>query len=145
MTLVMHLLILFALLITPLISAHADENHPGLVAELVIRSGSDWTGSPLPNYVSNTPEVAVMRFTIPPQTALPIHKHPAINVAYVINGELTVIQEGGIQRTFKKGEVVIEMVEKWHHGINKGSVPVELVVFYATTKDLPLAIGKPAP
>jgi hypothetical protein len=37
------------------------------------------------------------------------------------------------------------MVEKWHYGINKGSVPVELVVFYATTKDQPLAIRKPAP
>ncbi len=52
------------------------------------------------------------------------------------------VQEGGIQRTFNKGEVVIEMVEWWHHGINQGSEPVELVVFYATTKDLPLAIKK---
>lgn len=145
MRLVKFSLSLFALVIALLTPVRADENHPGVVTELVVRSGNDWTGSPLPPYLSSAPEVAVMRFTIPPQTALPIHKHPAINAAYVIDGELTVIQEGGVQRIFKKGEVVIEMVEKWHHGINQGSVPVELVVFYATTKDLPLAIKKPKP
>lgn len=135
-------LIVFALTLN---LAHADEDHPGIVTNLVIRSGNDWTGSTLPPYLVSAPEVAVMRFTIPPQTALPIHKHPAINAAYVIEGELTVFQEGGIQRNFKKGEVVIEMVEKWHHGLNQGTVPVELVVFYATTKDLPLAIKKTKP
>ena len=145
MRLVKFSLALFALVFASLTPVHADENHPGMVTELVVRSGNDWTGSPLPPYLSSAPEVAVMRFTIPPQAALPIHKHPAINAAYVIDGELTVFQEGGIQRNFKKGEVVIEMVEKWHHGINQGSVPVELVVFYATTKDLPLAIKKPNP
>jgi quercetin dioxygenase-like cupin family protein len=145
MRLVKFSLTLFALVFASFTTAHADENHPGIVTELVVRSGNDWTGSPLPPYLLSAPEVAVMRFTIPPQTALPIHKHPAINAAYVIDGELTVFQEGGIQRNFKKGEVVIEMVEKWHHGINQGSVPVELVVFYATTKDLPLAIKKPNP
>ena len=136
---------LFAMLVVTLSYAHADGEHPGVVTDLVIRSGSDWTGSPLPSYLPSAPEVAVMKFTIPPQTALPVHKHPAINAAYVINGEITVVQEGGIRRTFKKGEVIVEMVEKWHYGINEGSVPVELVVFYATTKDLPLAIKKPTP
>lgn len=125
--------------------AYADEDHPGVKTELVIRSSNDWTGSPLPPYLTSAPEVAVMKFTIPPKASLPIHKHPAINAAYVVSGELTVMQEGGIRRNFKKGDVVIEMVEKWHHGINQGSVPVELVVFYATTKDLPLAIKKPNP
>lgn len=136
---------LLVLLLSTLSIAHADDDHPGLISNLVVRSGNDWTGSPLPPYLSSAPEVAVMRFTIPPKAALPVHKHPAINAAYVMDGELTVIQEGGIQRNFKKGDVVIEMVEKWHHGINQGSVPVELVVFYATTKDLPLATKKPNP
>ncbi len=137
-----HLFFLFAATIN---FAHADGDHPGVVTDLVIRSGSDWTGSPLPSYLTSAPEIAVMKFTIPPQTALPIHKHPAINAAYVVNGEITVVQEGGIQRTFKKGEAIIEMVEKWHYGINQGVEPVELVVFYATTKDLPLAIKKSTP
>jgi len=145
MRLVKFSLTLFAFVFASVIPAHADESHPGIVTELVVRSGDDWTGSPLPSYLTSAPEIAVMKFTIPPQTALPVHKHPAINAAYVVNGEITVVQEGGIQRTFKKGEAIIEMVEKWHYGINQGVEPVELVVFYATTKDLPLAIKKSTP
>ncbi len=107
MRLVKFSLPLFALVFASLTPVHADENHPGIVTDLVVRSGNDWTGSPLPPYLMSAPEVAVMRFTIPPNTALPIHKHPAINAAYVIDGELTVFQEGGMQRNFKKGDVVI--------------------------------------
>ena len=138
-------LALFFVIVVSSAPVQADNEHPGVVTELVIRSGSDWTGSPLPSYLTSAPEVAVVKFTIPPQTALPIHKHPAINAAYVVSGEITVVQEGGIQRTFKSGEVIIEMVEKWHYGTNQGTIPVELVVFYAATKDLPLAIKKPNP
>ncbi|WP_114637166.1 cupin domain-containing protein [Polynucleobacter necessarius] len=124
------------------ISSYADE-YSGITT-LIIRSGSNWTGSVLPSYLTSSPEIAVMRYVIPPQTALPVHKHPAINAAYVVDSEITVVQEGGIQRNFKKGDVIIELVDQWHYGMNQGSKPVELVVFYATTKDLPLAIRKSA-
>ena len=130
---------------TTLSVAHADEDHPGVVMDLIIRSGDDWTGAPLPAFPKSSPQVAVMRFTIPPKVSLPIHEHPSINAGYVMEGELTVVQEGGIERTYKKGEALIEMVNKWHHGYNPGNVPTELVVFYATSKDLPLAIRKPKP
>jgi quercetin dioxygenase-like cupin family protein len=141
----MRLLVFFFIVLAASLNlVHADE-HPGVSAELLIRSGDDWTGTALPPYLSDVPEVAVMKYTIPPETALPIHQHPSINVAYVVDGEITVVQEGGIQRHFKKGDVIVEMVGKWHHGINQGTKPVELIVFYATTKGLPLAIKKPNP
>lgn len=133
---------LCAILFSVLSIAHADGAHPGITTQLVIRSSDDWSGSKLPQYHSDAPEIALMRYTIPPQTALPIHQHPSINAAYVMDGEVTVVKEGGGERTFRKGDAIIEMVGKWHHGINRGSVPTELIVFYATAKDLPLAIKK---
>ena len=133
---------LCAILFLVLSIAHADGAHPGITAQLVIRSPDDWSGSKLPQYHSDAPEIALMRYTIPPETALPIHQHPSINAAYVMDGEVTVVKEGGGERTFRKGEAIIEMVGKWHHGINRGSAPTELIVFYATAKDLPLAIKK---
>ena len=139
---VAYFLVLF---VTTLNFAHADEDRPGVVMDLLIRSGDDWTGAPLPPYLQSAPQIAVMRFTIAPNVSLPIHKHPAINAGYILDGELTVVQEGGIQKTYKKGDALIEMVDKWHHGFNPGTVPTELVVFYATTKDMPLAIRKSAP
>ena len=122
--------------------AYADESHPGITTRLVIRSSNDWSGAQLPPYLSDMPEIALMRYTIPPQTALLIHQHPAINAAYVMDGEVTVFKEGGAQRTFQKGEAIIEMVGQWHHGVNQGTVPTELIVFYATAENLPLAIKK---
>ena len=135
-------LCLFAILFSVLNTACADESHPGIVTTLVIRSSDDWSGVQLPPYLKDIPEIALMRYTIPPQAALPIHQHPAINAAYVMDGEVTVFKEGGTQRTFRKGEAIIEMVGQWHHGMNQGPVPTELIVFYATAKDLPLAIKK---
>lgn len=135
-------LCLFAILFSVLNTACADESHPGIVTTLVIRSSDDWSGVQLPPYLKDIPEIALMRYTIPPQAALPIHQHPAINAAYVMDGEVTVFKEGGTQRTFRKGDAIIEMVGQWHHGVNQGSVPTELIVFYATAKDLPLAIKK---
>ena len=81
----------FSVLVASLNLVHADE-HPGVATELIIRSGNDWTGSPLPPYLSDAPEVAVMKYIIPPETALPIHQHPSINAAYVVDGEITVVQ-----------------------------------------------------
>ena len=122
--------------------ACADNAHPGVTTELVIRSPNDWSGDRLPPYLLDAPEIALMKYIIPPQTALPVHQHPSINAAYVMSGEVTVIKEGGGERTFRKGEAIIEMVGKWHHGINRGTTPTELIVFYASAKDLPLAIKK---
>ena len=133
---------LFVVLYSAFGIVYADGAHPGITTELVIRSPNDWSGSKLPPYLSDAPEIALMRYTIPPQTALPIHQHPSINAAYVMEGEVTVVKEGGAERTFRKGDAIIEMVGKWHHGINRGSLPTELIVFYATAKDLPLAIKK---
>lgn len=133
---------LFAILLSAFNFASADGAHPGVTTELVVRSPNDWAGNTLPPYLTNAPEIALMRYTIPPQTALPIHQHPSINAAYVMEGEVTVVKEGGGERTFKKGEAIIEMVGQWHHGINRGAIPTELIVFYATAKEMPLAIKK---
>ena len=131
-----------AILIAAFNIAYADEAHPGITTELVIRSPNDWSGAALPSYLSEVPEITLMRYTIPPQTALPIHQHPSINAAYVIDGEVTVVKKGGGERTFRKGEAIIEMVGQWHHGVNRGITPTELIVFYASAKNLPLAIKK---
>ena len=133
-------LLVFLLAVVQIVNA--DGPHPGVTTELVVRSADDWSGAKLPPYHLDPPEIALMRYTIPPQTALPVHQHPSINAAYVMEGEVTVVQEGGKERTFRKGQAIIEMVGKWHHGINRGTVPTELIVFYATAKDLPLAIKK---
>jgi len=39
-----------------------------------------------------------------------------------------------------RGEVIVEMVDQWHYGVNRGQNPLELIVFYAGTPNQALAI-----
>lgn len=142
----MRLFISLCIAFTLLGSVYAkDDQHGQVITKLVIQSGDNWAGEPLPPYLTSPPQISLMRYTIPPKTALPVHKHPAINAAYVMEGDLTVIKEGGSEKVFHKGDAIIEMVDRWHHGENRGDKPVELIVFYAGSKNLPLAIKKTAP
>ena len=76
------------LLLALINTASADNTHPGITTELVIRSPNDWSGDRLPPYLLDAPEIALMKYIIPPQTALPVHQHPSINAAYVMSGEV---------------------------------------------------------
>ncbi len=141
---VKYLKLIFALSFFVFHLAYAD-SHGDIATELVIRTPNDWSGTQLPPYLSSQPEVALMRYTIPPNAVLPIHMHPTINAAYVMSGEITVVKVGSVEKTFRKGDAIVETVNTWHYGTNQGSEPTELIVFYATTKDQPLAIKKTTP
>lgn len=110
------------------------------IAKIVVQSSDDWTGEALPSYLRTTPEITLMRHSILPNKTMSVHKHPSICAAYVLEGELTLIQEGGVEKTFHKGDGFVEMVGNWHLGENRGDLPVELIMFYASSKHLPLWI-----
>ncbi|MFM1877390.1 MAG: hypothetical protein RLZZ241_256 [Bacteroidota bacterium] len=101
---------------------------------------SSWNGDVLPAYPKGQPKVTVLKFVIPPKTRLPDHYHTVINSGYVIKGELTVVDVNNEVLYLKEGDVIVELVNKIHHGVNNGDVPVELVVFYAGTTDLPITV-----
>ena len=43
----------------------------------------------------------------------------------------------------REGESVVELVEEWHHGINDGREPAEVIVFYAGEVGTPLSVERP--
>lgn len=132
-------LLLFLLCLCSL-TAYAEESK--IQTQLLAETTKSWDGELLPKYPQGQPQVSIKRFIIPPKTALPMHKHPMINAAYVISGTLIVRTEDGQEQTIKKGDTLIELVNKWHYGRNDGPDPVELIVFYAGTEGEPLAIPK---
>ncbi len=117
----------------------------GITSELLAETGRMWDGSDLPAYPTGRPKISVVKFTIPPNSELPWHKHPSINAGYVVKGLLTVRMEDGKELKLKAGDAIIELVDKWHAGRNDGTEAVEIVVFYAGTPGVPLAIKKDAP
>ena len=46
--------------------------------ETLAKTSESWNGQPLPNYLTGTPEITILRITIPPGTQLPLHKHPVM-------------------------------------------------------------------
>lgn len=131
-------LALACLLITGTVNAR--EPQPAAVqAETLMRTGSSWDGVAYKSYPSGQPELTVLKITIAPHTSLPWHTHPMPNAAYVLSGEITVEKkENGQKKVLSAGQVLPEMVNELHRGTT-GDQPVELIVFYAGTKDMPLS------
>ena len=129
--------ILFLLLL-PLRLFAADKSAP--TKEKLVVSTEAWTGQKLPAYPSGQPEITVLKITIPPGQRLPMHKHPVINAAFVVRGELTVTTDKGKVLHVKAGHTMIEVVNEWHYGANHGAGLVELIVFYAGVKGTPITI-----
>jgi len=111
-----------------------------IMSEVLVQSGESWDGSPLPAYTQGQPEVSVVKITIPPGVALPMHKHPYMNAGVLLSGELTVRTENGQIRHLRAGEALIEVVNTWHYGANEGDVPAEILVVYAGEAGMPFTV-----
>ncbi|MDO5969837.1 cupin domain-containing protein [Flavivirga aquimarina] len=99
-----------------------------------------WNGDKLPNYPEGNPKITVLKITIPPKTKLHKHYHPVINSGILLKGELTVVDIDNNVLELKEGDVIVELVNKVHYGINKSNKPAEIIVFYSGTEDLPITV-----
>jgi len=112
---------------------------PKIQVEQLLKTGTSWDGTPYAPYPAGQPEITVLKITIPANTALKWHSHPMPNVAYVISGELLLeTRDGKHTTTLKAGQVLPEVVNTAHRGTSAGK-PVELIVFYAGNKGMPLS------
>lgn len=104
---------------------------PQTRVETIVQSSQSWNGSSLPMYPSGKPVVTILKITIPPGVSLPVHQHHVINAGVLLEGELTVHTEAGDTLHMKQGDPIVEVVNQWHHGVNEGTVPAVILVFYA--------------
>ena len=131
----------FGMCLALLLSSHAwaqDANN--VKVDVLAKASSSWDGEVLPDYGKGRPEVTILRITIPSKTKLPLHKHPVINAGVLLKGELTVVTEDKKTLHLRAGDPIVEVVNKWHYGINEGNEPAEIIVFYAGIKDSPITI-----
>ena len=53
-------------------------------------------------------------FEIAPGATLPVHRHPSMRYAYVLEGELLVTNvETGAATTYRAGDFIVEMLDIW--------------------------------
>ena len=134
--------LIYGIYLTLFISTTGLSQESGITSEVLTKTSLSWDGSELPKYKEGKPEVTILKFIIPPGEALPMHKHTVINAGILLKGELTVVSEDNKILHLKAGDTIVELVEKWHTGKNKGKVLAEIVVFYAGIKGEPITIKK---
>ena len=97
--------------------------------EVLLKTTSTWDNAEYKNLKIKNPEATVLKIIIGVNEELPMHKHDLVNIAYVKKGTLTVITDDNKKITLHEGEVLPELVGKYHYGKNTGKEPVELIVF----------------
>ena len=134
--LVKSIIVLFAMILCVANVSYSAEK------EVLLKTTSTWDNAEYQKLKIKTPEVTVLKIIINVGEELPMHKHDLVNVAYVKNGTLTVVTDDNKEITLNAGEVLPELVGKYHYGKNTGNEPVELVVFYIGKKGTPLSVNK---
>ncbi len=118
----------------------ADSNSGKVSVQVLAKTDSSWNGDKLPAYPTGKPQITILRIKIPAGAKLPWHEHPVINAGILLRGELTVVTDDGQRLHLKAGDSIVEVVNKWHYGMNEGSKPAEIIVFYAGSPGCPVTV-----
>jgi quercetin dioxygenase-like cupin family protein len=136
--------LIICLLLVPSL-AFAGEYNSGVQATVILKTATTGNGAPLAYLKTDQPEITAMTVDISPGAQTGWHSHSVPVYAYVISGALTVNIEGSPSRRFQAGDVIIEVMNTRHNGVNQGSTPVKLIVFYTGAKDIPNVLKTAAP
>lgn len=136
--------LIICLIFTPLLVS-AGEYAGGVQAKVVLKTTTTGNGDPIAYLKTDEPEITAMTVDIAPGAQTGWHSHSVPVYAYVISGSLTVNIEGNTSRRFNAGDVIIEVVNTRHNGVNTGKTPVKLIVFYTGAKDMPNVLKTTAP
>ncbi len=111
--------------------------YEGVTATQIKKTTTASNGQKLQYLASEKPEVTVLIVEIPAGGETGWHLHPVPVYAYMLSGAITVETESGEKRDFREGEAIIEVMNTPHNGMNSGTVPAKLVVFYAGEQGSP--------
>ena len=131
---ILFMAILLAVLVTAGTSAQT-----GVTLKPVLQTGTTATGEPI-QFPLFRNEFTVVTIDIAPGGRIGRHMHPVPLIVYVIQGDLTVEEDGRPARTYKAGDAFAEVVGLWHDGLNRGSIPVRVVVVFAGEQGKPVLV-----
>jgi quercetin dioxygenase-like cupin family protein len=86
------------------------------------------------------PQLTMLVIEIAPGGEVGRHMHPVPEVAYILEGTLTVVIEGHGEKVFTPGEGFIEVIHTWHNGFNRGSTPVKILAVFVGEEGKPNVI-----
>lgn len=85
-------------------------------------------GEPIAYPSASPAQVSSSIITLQPGAETGLHRHDAPMYAYILDGVLTVTYDGGIEKTYRTGDAIMEAVGTAHNGKNTGDKPVTILV-----------------
>jgi quercetin dioxygenase-like cupin family protein len=73
------------------------------------------------------------------------HVHPGVEIGFLVEGEMTLEEEGKPVRRMKSGDSFLVPRGVVHSAVNIGKVPSRLVITFVTDKGAPVRTMVPAP
>jgi len=108
-------------------AAGAADSYQTNVNTIIARLDKTIIGQPVT--MPAHPTVIFSTSTFAPGARTGVHKHLYPHYVCVQSGTLTIVgTEVGKEFPIKAGTCFVEMLDKWHYGINKGSEPVVTLV-----------------
>ena len=128
-------LFLFCSLLFLPLTSFAIENANNIKVTKLIETDSSWEKTKI-IYPNGDSKITALLVEMQPKAKMKMHHHEVPSFGYILEGTIRVQSESGDIKNFSKGDVVIEMINKKHSGINPGDTITKFVVFYMGTKNL---------
>ncbi len=103
----------------------------------ILQSGVTVSGATLSYPKTDSAEVTALLLEIGPGGETGRHMHPNPTFVYMLEGAIDVDMDGGMPHTYKAGDSFIEVVNTWHNGKNKGTMPAKILVVFSGVKGKP--------
>lgn len=131
--------LLTSLLSISIVSSGKAQETNSIKVEKLLETEYSWDGKKYMAYPDGTPQLTMLKITIPPNSKLPWHKHAIPSAGYLLNGVLMVEKKLNKEtRKLVAGDSIAEMVNDVHRGYT-GDEGATILVFYAGKKGMPLS------
>ncbi len=128
-------LLIFSSLLFLSFSIFSIENTNAIKVTKLIETDSSWEKTKI-IYPQGDTKLTALLVEMEPYAKMHLHHHEVPSFGYILEGQIIVESNTGDKKTFNKGDVVIEMVNKKHSGFNPGNTITKFIVFYMGTEDL---------
>ena len=85
-------------------------------------------------YPHQNAEVTALLVELAPGGQTGRHMHPVPEVACVLDGTVTVAIDGHGEKVYKAGDCLVEAINAWHNGMNKGTRSVKILAVFVGEK-----------
>ena len=128
-------LFLFCSLLFLPLTSFAIENANNIKVTKLIETDTSWEKTKI-IYPKGDTKITALLVEMQPQAKMQMHHHEVPSFGYILEGTIRVQSESNDIKTFSKGDVVIEMINKKHSGFNPGDTVTKFIVFYMGTENL---------